>query len=207
MNEGIGLPRTEKESVKTNPKQILVLFGSPHKNGSTAQLLEAFLQPLAPEAEIKIINAFQYKITPCSGCEFCTTAEQCAMRDFDELDALIRLADVLVVATPVYYLSFPAPLKAIIDRTQRYFSARFSLGINPPIQKPKLAAVLVTAGSTDFSGADIIFKQLKLAFSVMNTSVEGMAVWTNTDSERGAQVAQKAGEAAKNLALAIKSKL
>lgn len=187
-------------------KQILVFFGSPHKNGTTARLLEAFLEPF-PNAQIQTVNAFERNIAPCNACNVCTTAEKCSIADFDEIDGLIRRADVIAVATPVYNLSFPAPLKAIVDRTQRYFSARFSLGLRPPIEKHKLAALLVTAGSLDLDGADIISRQLKMVFSVMNTSIEGRAVWAGTDFDKGRQTFAPAAESAKNLALAIKSKL
>lgn len=187
-------------------KNILVVFGSPHKNGTTAQLLDVFMEPFSND-HIQIVNAFERSISPCNACDICTTAEKCAMADFDEIDGLIRQADVIVVATPVYNLSFPAPLKAIVDRTQRYFSARFSLGIKPSIEKHKLAAVLVTAGSSDTDGADIILRQLKMIFSVMNTSIEGMAVWAETDLDKGTKTIVQAQESARKLALAIKCKM
>jgi multimeric flavodoxin WrbA len=188
-------------------KQVLVLFGSPHQKGTTARLLDSFLAPFAADAQIHTVNAYACNIAPCNGCNICRTAERCAMTDFDEIDGLIRRSDVIVVATPVYNLSFPAPLKAIVDRTQRYFSARFSLGLKPSIAKHKLAALLVTAGSLDLDGAEIISRQMKMVFSVMNTEIEGMAVWTGTDFNQGEKGAAKAQESARNLALAIKSKL
>lgn len=197
----------EDRENKKAKNQILVLAGSPHANGFTARFLKAFLEPLKSDAQVTVVNAFRAGIAPCNGCDFCSTAPRCAMRDFDEIDALIRQSGLIVVATPVYYLSFPAPLKAIIDRMQQYFSARFSLGITPPIEKHRLAAVLVTAGSSDLDGAEIISRQLKMAFSVMNTSLEGVAVWGNTDLEKGDGISAQAQESARNLALAIKSKL
>lgn len=188
-------------------KQILVLFGSPHKAGATAQLLDAFLEPLAADTQIQIINAYARRIAPCIACDACTVAQCCALSDFDDIDVLIRRADVIVIATPVYNLSFPAPLKAIFDRTQRYYSARFSLGIKRTIEKHKTAALLVTSGSEDLDGANFILRQTKLAFSVMNTSIEGMAVWAGTDTDAGSKTFTRAIKSAQTLSLAIKSKL
>ncbi len=188
-------------------KLILVLFGSPRKNGFTARLLDEFLAPLEDAAEIRIIDSYQYGIKPCTACDFCTRAEACSQDDFDELDALIRRADVIVVATPVYTLSFPAPLKAIVDRTQRYFSARFSIGVNPPISKHKTGVLLVTSGSQNPDGAHIISRQLRMIFSVMNTSLDNEVVWTNTDFSDGETTFEAVREQARNLALAIKCEL
>jgi len=191
----------------TEQKQILVFFGSPHKNGSTAQLLNAFLAPLAADTQITIINAYERYVAPCIACNACTVAQRCSQSDFDDIDDLIRSADVIVIATPVYNLSFPAPLKAIIDRMQRYFSARFSLGVKQPIEKHKTAALLVTSGSRNLDGANFISRQVKTTFSVMNTSFEDMVVWVGTDFDAGNQTFQQASESARGLSLAIKRKL
>lgn len=198
---------TATEERSSDKKLILVLFGSPHKNGFTNRLLQEFLQPLEDTAEIRIIDSFASNIAPCVACDLCAQCEGCSQSDFDELDALIRRADVLVVATPVYTLSFPAPLKAIIDRMQRYFAARFSIGLNPPIEKHRTAVLLVTSGSANPEGARIISKQLKMVFSVMNTSLEHEILWSGTDFSEGQAGLESMREQARKLALAIKSEL
>lgn len=118
---------TVTEERSSDRKLILVLFGSPRKNGYTAKLLNEFLSPFGENVQIRVVHAYDSGIRPCTACDVCCRSERCSQSDFDELDSLIRCADVLVVATPVYVLSFPAPLKAVVDRMQRYFSARFSL--------------------------------------------------------------------------------
>jgi multimeric flavodoxin WrbA len=198
---------TVMEEPLSEQKMILVLFGSPHKNGFTAKLLNDFLVPIESAAEIQVIDAYKSNIGPCTACDACTRAETCSQRDFDAIDALIRRADVIVVATPVYSLSFPSPLKAIVDRTQRYFSARFSLGVNPPVAKHKTAVLLVTSGSKNLDGAHIISRQLRMIFSVMNTSLDNEVVWSDTDYNGGEETYEAAREHANNLALAIKCEL
>jgi Multimeric flavodoxin WrbA len=195
------------EGRSSEKKLILVLFGSPHQNGFTARLLKEFLQPLEDAAEIRVIDSYASGIAPCTACGLCAREEGCSCSDFDELDLLIRRADVIAVATPVYTLSFPAPLKAIVDRMQRYFAARFSIGVNPPIGKHKTAVLLVTGGSPNQEGARIIARQLRIAFSVMNTSLEHEVVWSGTDFDGGQATFDSAREQARNLALAIKSEL
>lgn len=194
---------TVKEECSSDQKLVLVFFGSPHKNGTSAKLLAAFLEPFYGNAEIQIINAYEQNIAPCLGCNVCAVEQTCSQRDFDGLDLLIRRADAIVVATPVYNLSFPAPLKAIVDRTQRYYAAHFSLGIPKPIGRHKTAALLVTCGSSDLEDADILYRQLKRVFSVMNTTLRGMTVWADTDAQGGHSTFEKARKAARDLALAI----
>ena len=188
-------------------KLVLVFFGSPNQNGTTAALLHEFLKPFGGAARVETVNAYERNIAPCIACNVCAGEERCSQPDFDDIDALIRAADVIVVATPVYNLSLPAPLKTIVDRTQRYFAARFSLGIPNPVEKHKTAALLVTCGSRDCEGAEIISRQLKLVFSVINTSMAGVVVWPGTDFEGGRKTLEKARKSARDLALAIQCEL
>lgn len=153
-----GLRKEEKYAEKRG----FILFGSPHQNGATARLVQAFLKAFPEETEWTMVEAYHQKIAPCLGCGFCEHKEGCVNSDFDQIDHLLRTCDYLVVASPVYNLSFPAPLKAIFDRTQRYFSARFVRGERPPIAKHKKAAMLLTCGADSRDGADIIRKQLKM---------------------------------------------
>ena len=92
-------------------------------------------------------------------------------------------ADLVIVASPVYLLSYPAPLKALFDRFQRFYSARFRRGILKPVAKPKKSVLLLTAGSDGAEAKEIIEAQTKRAFSVMNTTIIGTVLADNTDTE------------------------
>ena len=127
------------------------------------------------------MDAYALNARPCLGCGACQKAEACALPDLDEWDRQLRQCDLLVVASPVYNCSFPAPVKAVLDRTQRYFEARFALGKRPPIEKHREAALLLTMGSEDSFAVEVCTRQLEQAFSVMNTALTGWAVWPGTD--------------------------
>jgi multimeric flavodoxin WrbA len=164
-------------------KLALVLFGSPRKNGYTARMLHTFEARIAPAYRIVRLNAYELRAEPCIGCGYCEKTEGCRYRDLDQLDSLLRSADLLVVATPVYNLSFPSPLKAIFDRMQRYFSARFSMGIRPPISKHKKAMLLLTCGADSDEGLKVISRQLQMTFTVINAELTQTVLWKNTDRE------------------------
>ena len=105
------------------------------------------------------------------------------------------------MASPVYNLSFPAPLKAVLDRFQRYFEARFSLGKKPAIEKHRKAVLLVSAGANCREGVDIMEKQLRQSFSVMNTDLTDTVSWLCTDG--GEEGWKEAKLALERLSLAL----
>ena len=190
-------------------KLILVFFGSPHRSGNTAQILGPFLKAFESDRsfQIRIIDAYEEEISPCTACGACKRREMCSKHDFDEIDLLLRKADVLVFATPVYNLSVPSPLKAILDRTQRYYEARFSLNKKPPIEKHKHAVLMITMGSSRMDGPEIIEKQLRMIFTVLNTELDQVIVWADTDQEDAALKVSKVRAEVEAAALAIKAKI
>lgn len=164
-------------------KKILALLGSPHENGHSARLMEAFLKPFYESSwEVKTINAYRENIIPCDDCGYCSRYAGCSKRDLDDFDLAFRDCDLFLLASPVYNDSFPAPLKAIIDRTQRYYEARFSLGLSPPIHKHREAVLLLTMGRDDDYPVKSMERTLKRTFSVMNTELVGSVSWRGLDS-------------------------
>ena len=162
-------------------KKIFVLFASPHKNGNTAVLLKYFLKNYS-EYEIIIFDIYNKEVKPCVDCGYCKVNDCCRYNDFDEIDKYLNIADMLVVATPSYNLSFPAPLKAVFDRTQVYFVKRFFNGVCPPIKKKKEAVLLLTTGSDSELSKDIITKQLNMIFTIINAKLSKILVLENTDN-------------------------
>lgn len=163
-------------------KHALVLFSSPHKDGHTKKLLEAFLDGLkGKDWQVKSLNICKVNIHPCIACGYCQKTDGCAFRDLDEFDRDLRACDLLIIATPVYNLSFPAQLKAVIDRFQRYFEARFARGIRPAIATHRDAVLLLTMGRYDPFAVEVCEKTLRQSFSVMNTTLKKTVVLPDTD--------------------------
>ena len=91
-------------------------------------------------------------------------------------------ADYIAIFSPVYNNFFPAPLKAIIDRFQRYYSARFCRGANPPIEKKKSVGLVVASGANSRQNADYMSSTLKQCFTVLNGELKARYYIPNTDS-------------------------
>ena len=101
-------------------KKVLILSGSPRKGGNSDILCDEFLRG-AQDAGHKAekIRVAEKEVAPCSGCYYCNAhAGACVHKD-DMADILQKMidADVIVLASPVYFYSISAQLKAVIDRT------------------------------------------------------------------------------------------
>lgn len=100
-------------------KNVLILSGSPRKGGNSDLLCDAFLKGAA-DAGNKVEKVFvrDKKIGYCNACYACRGTGICAIRD-DMAEVLEKMhwADVIVMASPVYFYSIDAQMKALIDRT------------------------------------------------------------------------------------------
>ena len=99
-------------------KQVLILSGSPRKHGNSDILCDEFQRGAAEAGHrVEKIRVAEKQIGFCRGCYACRTGA-CAIRD-DMAEVLQKMidADVIVLASPVYFYSIDAQLKALIDRT------------------------------------------------------------------------------------------
>lgn len=101
-------------------KKVLILSGSPRKGGNSDLLCDEFMRG-AQEAghDVEKIRVSEKKIAPCSACYYCRqSGGECAHKD-DMAEVLQKMidADVIVLASPVYFYAIDAQLKAVIDRT------------------------------------------------------------------------------------------
>lgn len=98
--------------------KIVVLTGSPRRNGNTNHLAGQFIKG-AEEAghEVYRFDCAQRKVSSCIACNRCGMNGQCIFSDdFEELRPHLVAADMVVFATPMYYFGFSSQLKAVIDR-------------------------------------------------------------------------------------------
>lgn len=100
-------------------KNVLILSGSPRKGGNSDLLCDEFLRGAADSGhQVEKIFVHDQKIAPCSACYYCKqSGGRCAIRDdMAEILDKMQAADVIVMASPVYFYSIDAQMKAVIDR-------------------------------------------------------------------------------------------
>ncbi|MFX1570907.1 MAG: flavodoxin family protein [Promethearchaeota archaeon] len=134
--------------------KILILTGSPHKNGSSNTLVKEFIKGAKESGhDIEVYDVAKGNIHPCLGCDNCGMDGDCVQQDDGNmvLQKILK-AECLVFATPVYYFGMSAQLKTMIDR----FYAR-----TMEITRKRLKAVVIT---TAWNDDNIVMKAIELHF-------------------------------------------
>ncbi len=131
-------------------KKIVVITGSPRKNGNSFAMTDAFIK--AAEAKGHIVTRFDaamMKIGGCHACETCfKTGKACSFDDdFNLIAPAILEADAIVFTMPVYWCSIPAQIKGVIDRL-------FSLVVGGKDVAGKTCALITCCEEDDMSVMD-----------------------------------------------------
>ena len=134
--------------------KILIISGSPRKGGNTELLAEAFAKGAAEHHHVEIVSVRDYNVNPCLGCNACfktngrsseshpSSLEDGRVVQKDDMSPIydkMNQADMLVIASPVYFYGISAQLKAVIDR--------FHNPIRDSFHIKKMALLLVGAAS------------------------------------------------------------
>jgi multimeric flavodoxin WrbA/protein-tyrosine-phosphatase len=143
---------------------VLGLQGSPRKKGNTRFLLSAFLEEAQRlGAETQMIEVCQKKIEPCMEYILCEKKGICPIDDDmkHEIYPLLRKADVIVAATPIFFYNTTAQLKALIDRSQTLWARKYKLHLTDPNRKWRRGYTLAlgaTRGKNLFEGLHLTMK-------------------------------------------------
>jgi NAD(P)H-dependent FMN reductase len=128
---------------------VLVLNGSPRKNGTVATLLKHIMDGVNGENVIEWIDVCKLNMKNCTGCMACREKKICVLPEDDAhlVGRKIARADALIVGTPVHWGNMCASLKLLFDRNVPVFMEEGPKGIPVPQQKGK-KAVLASACTT-----------------------------------------------------------
>lgn len=100
-------------------KKIVVITGSPRKEGNSFAMTDAFIQAAEAKGHTVLrFDAAMKKVGGCHACETCfKTGKACSFDDdFNDIAPAILEADAVVFSMPVYWYSIPAQIKGVIDR-------------------------------------------------------------------------------------------
>jgi len=102
---------------------VLFITGSARSNGITAKLCDIAASAM-PGADVTVIRAHESDIKHCTGCGSCAASGKCVIKD--DMGKIYRAADnadVIVLATPIYFSGPSSIMKQVIDRFQCVWSA------------------------------------------------------------------------------------
>ena len=157
--------------------KVLGIYGSPRKGGNSDQLLDKALEGArSTGAEIATVYARKLKMSGCIECGGCDKTGTCVVKDDMQLVyPLMEEADVIILASPIFFYGLTSQVKAIIDRTQAMWSKRI-LEKTPEERKTYdkgkgyLIAVAATKGKNLFDGVQMVAKYF---FDALDMSYEG----------------------------------
>ncbi len=145
--------------------KVLGIYGSPRKGGNSDQLLDKALEGArAAGAEIMRVYARDLKMCGCLECGGCDKTGKCVVEDdMQDVYPLMEAADVIFLASPIFFYGITAQAKALVDRSQALWNRRM-LTKDPEERKAfgsgrgYLIAVGATRGKNLFEGAQLTAK-------------------------------------------------
>lgn len=98
--------------------KIVVLTGSPRRNGNTNYLADRFIAGAQEKGhEVFRFDCAAHKVNGCMACNRCGMDGDCVLKDdFSIVRPHLIEADMVVFVTPMYYFGFSAQIKSVIDR-------------------------------------------------------------------------------------------
>jgi multimeric flavodoxin WrbA len=154
---------------------VLGIYGSPRKGGNTDRLLdEALRGAQAAGADISLIRCCDLEINGCIECGECDETGECVINDdMQSAYPLLEEADVIILASPVFFYSITAQAKALVDRCQAQWCKRRLEGITIPSRRRGrgyLIAAGATKGKSLFDGTELVARYF---FDALGMTYEG----------------------------------
>ena len=166
---------------------VLGFQGSPRKKGNTSFLLSTFMQAAESlGAQTRIIDVTQKNIIPCKEYVVCEKKGFCPIDDDikTEIYPLIRQAEVVVLASPIFFFNMTAQLKAVVDRCQLFWARKYKLKLTDPAKKTKrgfLLSVGASKGKSLFEGLQLTARYF---FDAIDARFEGSLTYREIEGPK-----------------------
>lgn len=154
-------------------KKIFALEGSPRRSGNSTIMLDQCLSSLTKDDIVYRFRASELTIKSCKGCLRCNVLGRCCISDDDwtKISKAIMDADTLIFSSPVYFLNFPASVKAVLDRFRSF--VRVSVTENGLDHKPNFVwnknfVLLLSLGSSSTDDARHIIEVFEHLSSILD---------------------------------------
>jgi len=167
--------------------RVLGLFGSPRRGGNTEILLEEALKGAEKEgAKVERLYLSDFTLTPCKECHGCDRTGNCViLDDMQKIYPRLLEADIVILASPIFFYGVTAWAKALIDRSQAFWARKYllkdpSLGKEGKKRKGFFISVGATKGPRVFDGAVLTVKYF---FDVLNAEYVGDLVFRGVEAK------------------------
>lgn len=163
-------------------KNIVILSASPRKNGNSDILCHQFMKGATDAGnQVELISLYDKNIGFCRACYACFKTGKCVLKDdMAEILDRIQAADVLVVATPTYFLTMNGKLKNTIDR---FLPKWQDLGGHD--------VYIIITGHDGKEGLKLVGDELTTIFSYLGNEIKGV-IWGERVWQKGEVTSTKA---------------
>lgn len=170
-------------------KNVLVLSASPRKNGNSDILCHRLMEGAESAGhKVELISLYDKQIGFCKACYACFRTGSCVQKDdMDEILKKMQAADVLVVATPTYFLTMNGMLKNAIDR---FLPKWQDLGGHD--------VYFIITGHDGKAGLKLVGEELTTIFSHLGNDVKGI-IWGEGVWQKGEVTSTRAMQEAYNV--------
>lgn len=186
-------------------KKVVALLGSPRRHGNSEAIADKIMntaKSLGAETQEFALNELTFK--GCQACMACKTgSEKCVVKDdlAQVLDAVIE-ADVLIMASPIYFGELTGQLKCALDRMYSFLTPDYMTNPNPSRLAPgKKCVYVLTQGNPNETEFDIFPKYDRFFkwFGYEMHSIRGLGLRQKTDAASRAELMKQAEELGKKL--------
>lgn len=176
--------------------KVVGITGSPREKSNTKYFVKTALDEIAKFGlEIELISLDEKYIKPCQACYSCVDTKECIQKDddFKEIFEKVKLAEGLIIGSPVYHGAATANIKALMDRAGflgRWVSSEMkekdeSYDFKGTVFSGKVGAPITVARRT---GQTFAFAELLLWFTVNDFIVVGSSYWNMGMAGKGGAV-------------------
>lgn len=154
--------------------KILVFNGSPRPNGNTAAMVDAFAEGARQSGhQVDVVSVCQKRIAGCLACEYCHTTGhgRCIQQDdMQQVYPLLQEAEMIVLASPIYYHGFTGQLQCAINRIY---------ALDKPKNLKKAALIMSSGSNHVYCGAIYEYQNSFLNY----LGLEDMGIFSAFDKE------------------------
>lgn len=181
--------------------KVLILDGSPRRNGCTARALEEVEKTLHEERiETETVLVGNKDVRGCIACRSCASTGKCVFDDIvNEIAPKFESADGIIIGTPVYYAGSNGTILSLLDRL--FFSTHFDKSM-------KVGACVI---SSRRAGSTSAYDEVNKYFGICSMPIATSTYWNEVhgskaeDVEKDKEGLQTMRNLGRNMAFLMKS--
>ncbi len=166
------------------PIRVLGIYSSPRAGGNSDLLLKEMLRgAVEAGATVEEVYLRDLDISPCMECGSCTDTGECAVQDaMQQIYPRLESWERVIIASPVFFYSVTAQLKAMIDRCQAVWCRNAYLNLVPPPEATGRKGFFLSVAGTRGKGIfDCSLAVIKILFETIGVSFEGYLGYRRID--------------------------